>query len=204
MYKSISFNPIERQTITYPFTFLHGALAPEECKKIIETYKNGNLVRSVVGGGETKSTNEAVRRSNVNFVSFNDDNRWLFEKLADIVGGMNEQFYNFNLNGFPNFQFTEYLAQEDGHYDWHIDCFLGDPDPMMQAIRKLSMSILLNDDFEGGQLQLHVGNAANPIVPETKQGTAILFPSFVSHRVIPVTKGSRYSLVVWVYGPKFI
>ena len=117
---------------------------------------------------------------------------------------MNEQFYNFNLNGFEKFQFTEYLSKDSGYYDWHIDCFLGKPDPSMQAMRKLSVSIILNDDFEGGEFEFNEGDSSDAIKVDVKKGTALLFPSFIGHRVKPVTRGNRYSLVVWVYGPKFI
>ena len=35
------------------------------------------------------------------------------------------------------------------------------------------------------------------------QGSVIVFPSFVWHRVTPVTKGTRYSLVLWTCGQPF-
>jgi len=75
---------------------------------------------------------------------------------------------------------------------------------MIGETRKLSMSLLLNEpgvDFEGGELQFQVGTV--PDTPDTPKGRIIAFPSFMLHRVAPLTRGVRRSLVVWVTGPKF-
>jgi PKHD-type hydroxylase len=72
--------------------------------------------------------------------------------------------------------------------------------------RKLSLTLLLNDDnddFEGGEFQINNGKQETPITVDMFKGRAVLFPSFMIHRVKPVTKGVRKSLVVWVLGPKF-
>ena len=70
--------------------------------------------------------------------------------------------------------------------------------------RKLSLTILLNTDFEGGSFYL---NSGKPTVPFNQtpngRGDAAVFPSFVMHAVSSVTAGQRYSAVVWLRGPKF-
>ena len=63
--------------------------------------------------------------------------------------------------------------------------------------RKLSMTIVLNNDYEGGEFQFF--NYKDQLIKE-KKGTVIVFPSYMVHRVRPVTKGTRYSLVVWFCG----
>ena len=83
-----------------------------------------------------------------------------------------------------------------GFYDWHMDC-----DVNMQhepPVRKISMTLLLNDpsEFEGGHLEL----MAPGRFAQLKQGHAIVFASFINHRVQPVTRGMRQSLVVWFGG----
>ena len=73
-------------------------------------------------------------------------------------------------------------------------------------VRKLSMTILLNDDYEGGDFQFatYAKEQCEVVTPEyNKQGTVIVFPSDMEHRVLPVTKGTRYSLVTWFLGPPF-
>jgi PKHD-type hydroxylase len=92
-------------------------------------------------------------------------------------------------------QYTEYPA--GGFYDWHMDSdvdFKHEP-----TVRKISMTCLLSheSEFEGGGLELMSdGKIARP-----KQGQAIFFASFIRHRVIPITKGIRKSLVMWFGGP---
>ena len=95
-------------------------------------------------------------------------------------------------------QLSRYLAEDGGHYDWHIDGT--EPEEGMQ--RKLSISILLNDpaEFEGGELQIKGVESKNIL---TKRGSIVVFPSFLEHRVTPVTWGVRYSAVTWAMGPAF-
>jgi PKHD-type hydroxylase len=95
-------------------------------------------------------------------------------------------------------QVSKYRSENKGHYDWHIDSH----PPIGNTQRKLSISILLSDpsEFEGGELQFK-GMEDRKIL--TKQGSIVVFPSFVEHRVTPVTKGVRYSAVTWASGPAF-
>lgn len=104
--------------------------------------------------------------------------------------------WNFTLGGMENVQVGKY--EEGGHYDWHIDA--GNPDQNGQ-MRKLTLSLLLNDpsEFEGGKLE--IGQVSEQPVQE--QGTIVIFPSYVLHRVTPVTSGVRYSAVTWFNGPAF-
>lgn len=95
-------------------------------------------------------------------------------------------------------QVTRYKSTDEGFYDWHMDA--GPPREGNQ--RKLSCVILLNDatEFEGGILQFKGAEDKNVL---TKRGSIIVFPSFIEHKVTPVTKGVRYSAVAWVSGPAF-
>ena len=94
-------------------------------------------------------------------------------------------------------QFTHYLT--GGFYDWHMDNdVMGKHQP---PVRKISMTLLLSDPstFEGGELEfMHKGKTA-----KLKQGQAIFFASWLQHRVKPVIKGERKSLVMWFGGPSF-
>ena len=94
-------------------------------------------------------------------------------------------------------QYTEY--PEGGFYDWHVD-----NDVNMQhepPVRKISMTLLLSpeSEFEGGDLEL----MSEGKIGKLKQGQAIFFASFVRHRVKPVTRGNRKSLVMWFGGTPF-
>ena len=105
--------------------------------------------------------------------------------------------------GFENMQITEQAQYteypEGGFYDWHMDCDLvmkNEP-----PVRKISMTLILSspDEFEGGGLEIAKPNQ----IVRPKQGHAIFFASFINHRVIPVTKGLRKSLVMWFGGEPF-
>jgi PKHD-type hydroxylase len=88
-----------------------------------------------------------------------------------------------------------------GEYTLHKDTFLTFPGPH----RKLSISVQLSapDEYEGGDFEfMDVGQPPKPINIRT-QGTAIIFPSITYHKVTPVTKGKRYSLVGWYEGPEW-
>lgn len=95
-------------------------------------------------------------------------------------------------------QIGRYKSSDRGHYDWHIDA----ASPKDGIQRKLSISILLSDpsEFEGGELQFKEIEDQKIL---TKQGSIVVFPSFIEHRVTPVTKGDRYSAVTWASGPSF-
>ena len=94
-------------------------------------------------------------------------------------------------------QFTHYPT--GGFYQWHMDNdVVGKHQP---PIRKISMTLLLSpeNEFEGGELEfMSKGKTA-----KLKQGQAIFFASWLQHRVKPVTKGERKSLVMWFGGPPF-
>jgi PKHD-type hydroxylase len=152
--------------------------------------------------------NEAIRKSNVNFHNPNKENNWIFERLNWAIEKMNADFYNFDLDGYDFFQYSQYKSSQLGKYDLHIDMFMGG-DKMAENMtknRKLSLTFLLNEpgvDFEGGDFQIVLGQEKDAQTIKMKKGLIIAFPSFVLHRVTPVTKGERKSIVVWVNGPKF-
>jgi len=206
---NLTFNNYEVAKYLYKFVWYDNLLSKEDLKKINKYCKKLNLETATVGD-ESVEPDVKIRKSKVAFVYCNDKNYWLFNKLKYITETMNNDFYRFNLTGFDSFQYTEYQSN-NSHYDFHSDIFYdgasenSNLDQYYQS-RKLSISILLNDsaDFEGGKFQFSDnGDPNNVEVAEQKIGRVIAFPSFVPHRVTPVIKGTRKSLVYWVTGPKF-
>ena len=112
----------------------------------------------------------------------------------------NEVAFGFDIASFSSVQFTEYDGEKKGKYDWHEDNSWKKNTPFD---RKLSMCVQLSrrEDYEGGNLELQNDPFANNVF--VNQGDVIVFPSFNRHRVLPVTKGKRFSLVTWFVGPKF-
>lgn len=118
---------------------------------------------------------------------------WVMEKLAAIVKTANRE-YNYDLSNavLEPPQIAAYHAKTKGTYGWHLD--IG----ATLLTRKLSISIPLNSDYEGGELQFNYGK---PATQTQEPGSAIVFPSYIMHRVTAVEKGTRYSLVTWIHGP---
>ena len=179
------------QTTTPLFT-------PDQCRQIIECGHRQKPQQAQVGmnkpGGGT-DTNKRV--TTISWIPFKEMEH-MYRDLNNFIQAANENHFGFgDVRITENAQFTEY--PEGGFYDWHMDC-----DVNMQhepPVRKISMTLLLSDpsEFEGGHLELGGPNK----YAELKQGHAICFASFLNHRVQPVKKGVRRSLVVWFGGKPF-
>lgn len=203
LYKKLSHNPHQRTFDTPSWTYWDNVFTSQELNFIIEKFSKADLRDSVVSSSDSGySVNRDIRRSKVNFLNFDDASSWVFERFNGIIENINETFYNFELNGYWNIQYSEYHAQDSGEYNFHMDFGFGNSSGVT-GIRKLSLAMLLNDEFEGGEFQINLGSEKNAETIETRKNRAILFPSFLIHRVAPVTWGVRKSLVIWVIGPKF-
>jgi PKHD-type hydroxylase len=175
------------------YAFWNDAFSKEECQTIIDIAKNKGLIEGTVNSGKKSN----VRNSKICWLHPIDDMEWVYRKVTDIVLNLNERFFKFNLFGLnEGFQFTNYEAPS-GKYGKHVDRGLNLP------VRKLSISLQLTDpkEYEGGELYLYQNDKGD--VMDKKQGTLIMFPSYILHEVKPVTKGERNSLVTWVTGEQF-
>lgn len=139
-----------------------------------------------------------IRKSNIRFIEPNSETDIIYAKMTDAVFLANDNLFDYDIFSFgENLQFTEYTAP-DGKYDSHIDIAPGGP------IRKLSVVVQLSkeEDYDGGELEL-MFSAEKPLAMKKSQGSVVVFPSFLLHRVKPVTRGTRHSLVGWVNGKPF-
>jgi PKHD-type hydroxylase len=176
------------------YAFWNNAFSREECQKIINIAKDKGLIK-----GKTFNDNKIkdVRDSKISWLYPDDNMDWVFRRVTDIVLNLNERFFKFDLFGLnEGFQFTNYEAPS-GKYGKHVDRAMNIP------VRKLSISIQLTnpEEYEGGELYLYDDDKGT--VMDKTQGTLILFPSYILHEVMPVTKGERNSLVTWVTGKQF-
>jgi len=212
-YKNISNDPYSRHRITPPYCYWDDAFTEEQLNKIT-TYCDTLEKKTALVGDEKSSDLDSnkIRKSKVSFLNrnFNSELDWVFIKFNELSEYLNEQYYNFDLNGYTGIQYTEYDNQYSGKYDYHIDMRIGDLDPNGEDIkygdtRKLSVIMFLSDpnSYEGGEFKIKLGESFEYVV-EQKFGRFICFPSFLLHKVSPVTKGTRKSLVAWIEGPKFI
>ena len=173
------------------YSYWHGAFTKEECKKIIQIAKKKGMIK-----GTTRSKSD-VRESKISWLYSSDEMEWAFRRVTDMVLDLNERFFNFDIFGLnEGFQFTNYKAPSN-KYGKHVDRSSD------LIVRKLSISIQLTDpkEYEGGELYLYEDDQG--VLMDKKQGTLIMFPSYVLHEVKPVTKGERNSLVTWVTGNQF-
>jgi PKHD-type hydroxylase len=188
------------------FAYQEGSFTKEECKKIIDISKNKKLIKGKVfdntndNTNANTSTNKKIRDSKICWLySYEEEVAWIYQRITDIVLGLNIQFFQFDLFGISEaLQFTSYKAP-GGKYGKHVDRTYNIP------VRKLSISIQLTDpkDYEGGELKLYIGENKDALIMNKNQGALIIFPSYVLHEVMPVTKGERNSLVTWVSGNQF-
>jgi len=172
--------------------------APHELDAIVRIADNLEMTQGRTGGGLGNKHDDEVRNSDVKFLFPNGITGWIFQRLTMVVTEMNQQFFGFDLSSFDQgLQLTRYDGKQEQHYDWHVDRGMG------TGQRKLSVTLQLShpDDYEGGDLQLRFGK--EPLTISKERGMITLFPSYTMHRVTPVTKGTRYSLVAWVSGPAF-
>lgn len=165
---------------------LPGFLAPDECRRVVGYF-------SQLQTGVAHTAND-IRHSRVSFLHPDTPEKQSFvDKVLNIVRQANDEVYRFDLDGgHEPLQLAEYGV--GGEYGWHLDIGRGD-----SARRKLSATIQLSDpeSYDGGDLEMW-----NTKSPSRAQGTIIIFPSYLPHRVLPVTRGVRHSVVVWAAGTK--
>ena len=143
-------------------------------------------------------SNNSIRKSKVKWIHHSDQSNWLYEKIVNMVQEANNALWKFDLRSIiDSIQYTEY-EEDGGHYDWHMD--IG---PKSINHRKISVVVQLSEaeSYEGGELVLWNSNV--PSVIEKGIGNVIVFPSFLMHKVTPMVKGNRKSLVLWLGGGSY-
>ena len=148
---------------------------------------------------------EKKRNSNVVWM----DSAWIYRELHPLVRiAYADAGWNYHWNWSEACQFTKYDGSKKQHYDWHTDA--GTRINENGKIRKLSMTVALVDgsEYEGGDFEIRMENPKDHevhVIKAAKQkGSVTIFPSFVWHRVKPVTAGTRYSLVNWHQGNPYV
>lgn len=150
------------------------------------------------------SSSDDVRKGNVAWLSREaEDHKWIYDNLFTLAKTANDSLWKFDLIGFwEDCQYTTYKSDGSSktgdHYDYHLDI-----DGSYGVQRKISIVVQLSDedDYEGGELELRT--SSNKFIANKGIGSVLLFPSFILHKVHPVTKGKRNSLVLWVSGTPF-
>ena len=195
--------PINENINQTDFYYFNSGFSNVEIRNVLRLSKLYPTEEAFTAGeiiNEKKDENP-IRKSQIKWMPPElDKTEWIYDKIISMALRANFDLWKFDLHSIKDsIQYTEYTGEDTGGYDWHID--LG---AYPSSHRKISISIQLSnsDDYEGGDLQF-MTSANAPMVAPREKGTVIMFPSYLLHRVTPVTKGVRKSLVLWVGGTTF-
>lgn len=176
--------------IKTPYLLFEKALPKEFCEYVITSIDWKKSDTAKVYGTEENIVDKTARVTEI-----------YWEKLLSPIGCVIQSYiveanrvWGYDIQRLENVQMSKY--REGGHYSWHMDS----KTPVNNEQRKLSISILLNDEFKGGNLEIETNVGENVL---KSAGDIVVFPSFLNHRVTPVEKGTRYTAVSWAYGPAF-
>jgi len=205
------------------YYFFQSALTPRFCDELIK-YGISQQEQLALTGGQTNKVNKGEnlndediidlkKKRDSNIVWLND--RWIYKEIQPFIHQANRLAgWDFQWDFSESCQFTKYKLNQ--HYDWHCDSWeapyanTDNPDTFGK-IRKLSVTCSLSapEDYEGGELEFDFRNmdpdkqSVRKCAEIKPRGSIVVFPSHVWHRVKPVTKGTRYSLVIWNLGYPF-
>ena len=182
-------------------------LSPDQCQQLIDLGKDKWKTSETVGSRYFNKSTKGIRECSVFWIRDQKVNNliWPYMESANKGAG-----FNYDITALEDIQLTRYGKK--GFSDWHMDGVgshhttynIPNNKFLHGKTRKLSMVILLNSDFEGGHFKIYSSNPKEKIEqPNMSAGSIIVFPSFLFHKVTPVTKGTRYSLVSWFVGPPF-
>ena len=205
------------------YWYFQNALSTKFCDDLVKYGKEKKQDLALIGNFfkqknikplTKKELKELKEKRNSNISWLND--RWIYDEILPYVSLANKNAgWNFEYNYSEDCQFTKYKNNQ--FYDWHCDSWeepYNNPANLNfhGKIRKLSVTCSLSDpkDYEGGELEFDFRNMDPDKKPHRKickeilpKGSIVVFPSFVWHRVRPVKKGTRYSLVIWNIGYPF-
>jgi len=206
--------------LTNYYWYFQSAIPERICDDIVRYGKSLQDQMAVTGGYGNRPLNQKEKKDlkkkrNSDIVWMND--RWIYKEIQPYIHQANRNAgWNFEWDFSESCQFTKYTKGQ--FYDWHCDSW-DKPyvretanDPSHGKIRKLSVTVTLSDpkEYKGGELEFDFRNL-DPDKPNKPvkckdilpKGSLVVFPSFVWHRVCPVKKGSRHSLVIWNLGWPF-
>ena len=203
------------------FTFGEGAVDKNTCNKIkklaskkwetpsVDTKKEISDEERRTGKKDDYKPDTKIRISDIAWCN----DQWLYDVIWPIMEQANKEAgWRYEIKAAESCQITRY--KKGGFYSFHRDgcgdhlsAYNNPQNSFLHGyVRKLSMSVMLNDNFDGGAFEFASYSKGDCVITpiEASSGSVIFFPSSMEHRVSPVTKGTRYSLVTWFVGPPFV
>ena len=201
------------------YWYFTGALSSKFCDEVIRFANDQKEQQGITGKYQDKKLNkkeikDLKKQRDSNVIWLNQ--QWVYKEIMPYVNTANSKAgWNYEIDLAEECQFTKYKLNQ--HYDWHCDSQF---EPYENhkfynyngRIRKLSVTCSLSDskDYKGGELEFNFNDPSRKKLENIREckeilpkGSIVVFPSFVWHRVKPVTKGIRYSLVIWNLGKPF-
>lgn len=171
----------------------------DECDAIIERGLRYVPQEAFVGFDGSNRRDSSYRSSVIRWLNLLSD-RDIVDRLMQFVHQSNRTNFGYDIVAPYEVQFTEYFGHTEGKYDWHHDLWL---EGARAFDRKLSVVLQLSrpDEYVGGRFEFF--GVQNPDECFMPRGSVLIFPSFLEHRVLPVSSGLRRSLVTWVEGPRW-
>ena len=169
------------------------SISQDEVDLFLDYLVESEPVQAKVHKNAQETANVDIRDAQIHYIDAKQDR--LYRILNKIAVSANK-YFNYQITGIETAQIIHYEAPSNG-YGYHIDI---EPEGTA-ATRKISMTLCLNEEYEGGELCFRTGD--HPSCTRPKVGEIVAFSSFISHQVKPVTKGNRYVVVAWFTGPPF-
>lgn len=174
--------------------------SPDECDAAVELIQQRESHTGLVGEnyGATPAIDYGLRKCNVTIVPRNEDTKWLHDRCELGLKQANDDVWRFNVVDYSQPMRMLTYRDTDHFGSWHQD-----HGPGQTSFRKLTMIVQLDRpeiDYTGGEFFIMGGD-----IPEEyyQKGAAIVFPTYLYHRVAEITGGLRRSLVHRAIGPRF-
>jgi PKHD-type hydroxylase len=178
----------------FNYYYFTNVFTEQELEQIIEIGESQPKIKATTVGEDTSLEVSDYRVSDIAWLSNNPKTSWVYDRISDLAIKANSEMWNFDIWDFQDdLQYTSYYGN-GGHYDWHADLGVGISNRKLSVVLQLSNA----DEYEGGELQMNTGGSILNVPKE--KGLICFFPSFVLHRVTPLSSGLRRSLVTWLCG----
>lgn len=181
--------------------YWEGFLTEDDINYLLSLNNWSDTKNASIGSFTGPTVDKNIRSTKISWLELSNENKHIWDKFAQVIAEVNSRYFHLDLTGFYEaIQLGVYTAEDKGHYDWHVDMFIENK----TAPRKLSMVLMLSDssEYEGGDLLLKT-DRDEPTKLDMVKGRAWFFPSYMLHKVTPITKGIRKTVVLWVGGPQF-
>lgn len=179
----------------YNYYYFNEVFNPNELNEIIKTCES--LPKQIVTEGY-ESTDDSIRRSEISYLDYNDDNHWIFERVYEYINQSNiDMGWNFDIDGIESSIEYSVYYDNSGHFNWYCDMLLDNNNNKLIAYLDLSTK----EEYKGGDLQINLGSTISDV--DSNVGTLTIFPTYLLHRVTPIMSGVKRSLIIRATGKSF-